>query len=215
MRPLKHFNFLVLLHVLASISSLGLAGVIDDLITSTHESPTIARILQSVGGRDEFEEEIKNILLEASSLRNGISASLMEFKVSRTIVAKICFADGVCWAAKMFETQPRLDAIKYGIGALILIERYCPSVPVDKFMGYGERKLFYCFTEWMEGKSLADRFLEGSDKIRVEETFSIPEKLIPSLAAFAYNISTCPIPRNLSKKYPKLSSNHYSIESPT
>lgn len=202
MGPLKCFHFLILLHVLVSISSLAFDDVVGyDLIMSPHGSPTIARILQTVGGRHGFDEEVRNAIIEASSLRNGISASLIEFKVGKTIVAKICFADGICWAAKMLEIHPQLDAIKYGIGALILIEHYCPSVPIDKFKGCGQRKLLYCFTEWMEGKTLVDRVFGVSGNIPARGTFSIPENLVPSLAAFVYNLSTCPIPRNLSKKH--------------
>ena len=73
---------------------------------SSPEENSISDILRAVGGRDEFESELRHIVADASSLRNGISTSLVEFKVSNAIVAKICFIDDICWAAKIRELSP-------------------------------------------------------------------------------------------------------------
>ena len=65
------------------------AMTLEDLLTSPH--PTVTDILHSVGGRDEFEVEVRNVVTEATSLRHGLPASVVDFKVSHGIVAKNLF----------------------------------------------------------------------------------------------------------------------------
>src|SRR5208282_4223080 len=142
---------------------------------------------------------------EASSLRNGIPASLVGFRVSNAIIAKICFIDGICWAAKMGElSRDKRRATTYGIWALRLIEEFCPTIPVPVLKGCNEHKLLYCFTEWVEGKSLNDElseWLRGKNEVfgspiylPVGNTINIPDKVVTALAQFVYNLTTCPIP---------------------
>jgi hypothetical protein len=78
-------------------------------------------------------------------------ASWVEFKMSNALVAKICFSDGVCWAAKMQERDYYDAATERGITAMVLIEQYCPNIPINRYKGTSYRKLRYLFAEWVEG----------------------------------------------------------------
>ena len=80
----------------------------------------------------------------------------------------------------------------YGMLALSSIAKHCPNIPAPKVKGWCERKLDHYFTEWIEGKTLADWVIEKdphSAKIK------IPRKMVNSLAEFVYNLTTCPIPK--------------------
>ena len=184
---------------------------LEDLF-SIRSRPKVARLLDAVGGRDEFEAEVRNAVTKASLLRNGIPAFLVEFQVSGSIVAKICFIDGICWAAKMREIcrydrdakyaiLPYDRATLYGIRAMMLVEQYCPNIPIAKFRGFSQHKLQYCFTEWIEGKPPNEEVLGNTS---VVTTISIPEKIVTSLAEFVYNLTTCPIPKKESKNLSQL-----------
>jgi len=120
---------------------------------------------------------------------------VVEFKVSRAIIAKICFTDGICWAAKISKILPRDRATAYGIEAMILVEDYCPNIPIGKLMGSFRNKVRYYFTQWIEGRNLLDEVFGSRVYARVGETFSIPKAVVTSLAEFVYNLTTCPIPR--------------------
>jgi hypothetical protein len=161
------------------------------------------RVLQAIGGIDQFEFEVKNVIRKASSLHNDRPASLVEFNYgSNSLIAKICFLDGICWAAKMMENRPLNErVISSATEAMTLIERYCQDIPIPKLRGLGppQGKLIYYFTEWIDAKPLSAN-VSGSGA-----TFSIPEKVVISLAEFVYNLTTCPIPKqeseNLSRLY--------------
>ena len=207
--------WVVFLYVMISLTSslalknLVVAGV--DLTIPPDTRPFVTRILDVAGGIEGFEAEVRNAVAEASSLRGGIPASVVDFKISRTIVAKICFIDDICWAAKMREIVPYDRETEYGIGAMMLVENYCPNIPISKFKGYAQRKLLYYFTEWIEGRSLLDEVFGPQAYAQIGETFSIPERIVTSLAEFVYNITTCPIPRKKCKSTYKLFADAVSI----
>jgi hypothetical protein len=183
---LKMVTILILIFVLIASTT---AITLDDMSPSC--DPTVARIFKAVGGKDKFETEVKNAVSEASSLRGGIPASLIDFKVTRAIVAKICFLDGICWAAKIQEECER--ATLYGVMAMLMVEKYCPHIPMSKYKGYKDSKLQFIFTEWIEGKTLADEAASLVNLGPTKWTYTIPEKLIIPLAEFVYNLTTCPI----------------------
>jgi hypothetical protein len=55
------------------------------------------KILDAVGGGDEFNTEVYFAVANASEWRNGIPASYVTLKAGGGgVVAKICFDDGVC-----------------------------------------------------------------------------------------------------------------------
>lgn len=187
MGPVKLLCVLILFHVVMMLTH---AMTLEDLLTSTH--PTVTDILHSVGGEEGFEVEVRNVVTEATSLRHGLFASVVDFKASRGIVAKICFTDGICWAAKIAR-YPR--GTIYAIRALKLLHQYCPNIPAPNFKGYSEHKLICYFTDWIEGSTLEDKVLEGPINV---SAVKIPENIITSLAEFVYNLTTCPIPKNES-----------------
>jgi hypothetical protein len=126
------------------------------------------RVLQAIGGVDQFEFEVKNVISEASLLHNDIPASLVEFGCgSNSLIAKICFANGTCWGAKMMENYPLYElAISSATEAMTLVERYCPGIPISKLKGWGtsKGKLLYYFTEWIEGKPLSPQVSDSGEK---------------------------------------------------
>jgi hypothetical protein len=160
--------------------------------------PVISHFIDAVGGRDEFAAEMKNMVKEASQLRDNIPASLVDFRLSRELIAKICFSNGICWAAKIQDsfTNETID----GISALMMVHDFCPNIPVSQYRGCSCKKLNYCFTEWKEGKSLEEEVLGSIINHREETNIKIPENVITSLAEFVYNLTTCWIPENMSKK---------------
>jgi hypothetical protein len=168
-----------------------LEGTVDwnQLVRSEH------RVLQALGGIDQFEFELKNVVAEASMLNNGIYASVVEFNYgSNALIAKICFADGICWAAKMMENCPLSELVTwFATEAMTLVDRYCPEIPIAKLKrrSTSQGRLVYYLTEWIEGKPLSTRV---NDSFINGEIFSIPENVIISLAEFVYNLTTCPIP---------------------
>jgi len=197
MKIFKATWILFFLHAIMMLAhSRGLGDLVGSILTLPPPcSLTVSHLLHVVGGRQEFQEELMNAVAEASLLRNRMPASLVDLKVGNRIIAKICFIDGICWAAKMVEILDYDRPTIHAIQALILVQRYCPVIPISKIKGCSERKLRYCFTEWLEGKSLADE-LEFSRNTSI----SIPEKLVTSLAEFIFNLTMCPIPMNECKQ---------------
>jgi hypothetical protein len=199
MRPARLFYiFIGLLANIRHAESISLDGISEpSLNIPVVWQAVISHLINAVGGRDGFAAEMKNMVKEASRLRDNIPASLVDFRLSGTLIAKICFSDSVCWAAKVLDsfTQETLD----GISALMMVHNYCPNIPVSQYKGCSSKKLNYCFTEWKEGKSLEEEVL-GSINHRDETKIKIPENVITSLAEFVYNLTTCWIPENMSKK---------------
>lgn len=176
------------------ISTLGV-----NLTIPTWNLPFVMHILDTVGGTEGFEAEMRNAITRASSLRGNIPASLTELRVSRAIVAKICFIDGICWAAKIKEIKPHDRETEYGIIAMSLVERYCPNVPINKYKGCFVHKLLCCFTEWKEGQTLGNAVFGSREYLQKGEMIRIPETIVTSLSEFVYNLTICPIPRRERK----------------
>jgi hypothetical protein len=166
-----------------------------------YEDSSLPGILSAVGGVKELKAELFFIMTEASSLRGGISTSkFVSLDVGRyAILAKICFEDGICWATKMYENRPGFynRGIDHGILAMELVQKYCPDIPISTPRGCGMHKLRYCFTDWIEGENLYDRYFVKEESAEVQ-IIRIPEKVVTSLAEFIYNLTTCSIPERES-----------------
>lgn len=192
---MKYF-LITLPAAILSIHAMSFEGIVgwNQLVRSEH------RLLQVLGGIDQFEFEMKNVVAEASTLNNGTHASVVEFNYgSNALIAKVCFADGICWAAKIMENCRLSERITwFATEAMTLIDRYCPeiSIPKLKRRSISQGRLMYYFTEWIEGKPLLTK-VQGS--AITGETFSIPENIVISLAEFVYNLTTCPIPEEESE----------------
>src|SRR5215471_4344244 len=106
-----------------------------------YEESSLPAILAVVGGVKQLKAELFFIMAEASSLRNGISTSnFVYLEVRRyAIVAKICFEDQVCWAAKMYKNRPGIfnRAVDYGTMTAMLIQQHCPNIPISTPRGCG------------------------------------------------------------------------------
>ena len=195
---LKFFYCLILFTL--SIHSLSFEGVVlwnDSLL---HWGSIDTDIVDGMSEMDHFKIELKNAMTQASSMRNDLPVSLMEFHTGSTaIVAKICFADDICWAMKMYEDFKLLNLhVQYGINAMTLIHQYCPNIPIPEFKGCNWGRFLYCFTEWIEGQTLFDH--SSSIEEKGKTSITIPQNIVISLAEFVYNVTTCPIPENLSKE---------------
>jgi len=176
-------------------------------ISSKYEDTALPDILAAVGGVPELKAEVIFLMAEASSLRNGISISKdVRLEVGNyAIVSKICFEDGINWAAKMYENRPSSiynRAVDYGTSAATVVQRYCPDIPINTPRGCGLHKLKYCFTDWIEGETLFDKYSVKRKLASWEQsTITIPSKIVTSLAEFVYNLTTCPIPETESKAF--------------
>jgi hypothetical protein len=153
--------------------------------------------IDAVGGSQEFKAEVKYALAAASDLRNGTALSCVQFEVSSTTVAKFCFTDGVCWAAKFGKINSDENEVLRRRVLLLLLETYCPHIPISKYRGEGQNKLHYEFTEWIEGITLME--VAEVTNFEHDPTYTFPNKVITSLAEFIYNLTTCQIPREKSK----------------
>ena len=175
-------------------------------ISSKQEDTALPGILSVLGGVRELKAEVVFILNKALSSRNSTSiTNAVHLDVGRyAIVSKVCFHDGICWAVKMYQNRPASifgRAIDFGASAADLLQRYCPHIPINTARGCGVHKLRYCFTDWVQGETLFDRYFPSTTEWAPMEkaTITIPQKTVSSLAEFVYNLTTCPIPANESK----------------
>jgi len=96
--------------------------------------------------KHEFEDELRITLYAASKLR-GAPCIVEDVFISKSLVLKICFPDGDCWAAK-WGSEDKFEEIFAGINALGHVERYCPHIPVSKMRGWNMgNHLVTVFTE--------------------------------------------------------------------
>jgi hypothetical protein len=166
-------------------------------ITPLLKDPVFIGFVELVGGLSQFAAVVDRILGHASSLRNGVSASLADFKTGGdAIIAKICFADDNCWAAKLLEHKPytTVASIRAAKKAMSLIEKHCPYIPIPRYTGFGqEDPLLYYFSDWIEGDTLYDRL---PFKVSKRRPIELPNKVVTGLAEFVYNLTTCAIPKD-------------------
>lgn len=103
MKMFKATWIIIFLHaIIMSAHSMTLEDLVDSIVTlPSPDDLAVSQLLHAVGGRDEFQEEVKNSVAEASLWRNGTQTAVVYFKVGSKAVAKICFIDGICWAAKI------------------------------------------------------------------------------------------------------------------
>lgn len=168
-------------------------------IMATSLTDMMLEILDHVGGKDQLEDEINEAVVYASILHGNIPASLVQITASGAagIIGKICFIDGICWADKMLANPLRIEEAYYGAATVAAVQRYCPNIPTIKFCGYRRGRLQHYFSEWIPGETLQSK-VESNHTLGT--SVKIPEKVVTSLAEFVYNLTTCPIPREESKK---------------
>jgi hypothetical protein len=165
---------------------------IDDItwtgsMSPKYENTALPGIFAVVGGLPGLKTEVVSIMEEASSRHNvtSILNSIYLDVGSDAIVSKVCFTDGICWAVKLYENRPASifgRSIDYGISAANLVQRYCPEIPINAPRGCGLHKLRYCFTDWIEGETLFDRYFPTTELLSLSKLLA--EIAIPTTSKF-------------------------------
>ena len=201
-------GFLTLVQAATTLSTRKYSWSPDDIqwegtMWAKYENSVLPGILAAVGGAPQLKAEIIYIMNEASSMRNVSTSKTVNLGVEgNSIIAKICFKDGICWVANIYENRPGIcnRGVDYGPSAAALVQRYCPDIPINAPRRCGLHKLKYCFTDWVVGETLFDRLGDSMKmKLKTRQTIPIPQKTVTSLAEFVYNLTTCPIPKAESK----------------
>lgn len=191
-----------------SFLSIILLSVRNTAATEGLDHETYKRLVIATGGEDQFRDALKSVSDHASSLRKGIKNILEgSFVGTHGFVTQVKFEDGVKWAAKI--SKPRyLHIVRQGIEALDAIARHCPGLSTPKIRGQIEylanSTLIYYFMEWVDGVPLYEdpHFdvhcqhipCDGRNSSVVRYDVTIPPLVVPQLAEFVYNLTTCPIP---------------------
>jgi hypothetical protein len=111
------------------------------------------------------------------------------------VIVRVAFDDGISWAAKV-TSRSQYTAITNGINAVKALQVYCPHIPVVETHGGIEvvesnSDYIFHFMDWVEGVHP----VETSTKDEAGWlNVTLPETLIPQLAQFVYNLTTCPLP---------------------
>jgi hypothetical protein len=160
-----------------------------------------------VGGQNQFEVEIEKASKHASSLRNGQKCEFKTFNYyGPALVGKLCFDDGICWAAKFVENND--DRRNVGIKIMESIEVYCPELPIPRFYESStcteNQTMCYYLMDWVEGRTLEyhgdyrevkrDVVQNGVGTGKIEMNVTMPEQVPTQLASFVHKLATCPIP---------------------
>ena len=144
------FPFLILWQSLVSLAE-----------ATGRELGTIGRaVIDGLGGIDQFDLEVKKAVAHASALRDNIPAECVGLhEGGGGVVAKICFADGVCWADKMYANSMAYKNVYYANKAMAYARQYCPAIPIPEPKAWYRNKIHHYVTGWVEGNQRWDRAL--------------------------------------------------------
>lgn len=177
------------------VLSSSVAGFIDT-------EPLMDRLYDAIGGRNQFVFELEQLSRHASVLRKGVNNTLIPVgEGSSGYVTRVQFEDGISWAAKVSENLDK--EAEQGVMALKAIEQYCAGIPAPRVHGelydFGNSSFRYYFMDWIDGHSLQDteEYVVNSPGPG-EYEFTIPNPVIPQVAQFIHNLTTCPIPPHIS-----------------
>lgn len=160
-----------------------------------------------VGGEDQFEAELEKASEHASSLRNGLKCGFDKFNYyGPALVGKLCFDDGICWAAKFVKNDD--DRRNLGIRIMESIEIYCPELPIPRFQESStcteNQTMCYYLMDWVKGRTLQchrdykeekrDIVENGIRTGQIEVNITMPKQVPAQLASFVHKLATCPIP---------------------
>lgn len=170
-----------------------------------------------VGGQDQFEAEMENASQHASSLRNGLKCELVDFDYhGPALVGKLCFDDGICWAAKFVKNDD--NSRELAIRIMESIENYCPDLLIPRFYESStcteNETMCYYLMDWVEGRQLwyhpdfsektQNVVKNGKQTENIEIDVTLPAQLPSQLALFTHKLKTCPIPREQSNRLLRL-----------
>lgn len=173
--------------------------LIQSLCLTTLSSRGNTYLMESIGGTAELTELLHHVAEHASNWRGGMSASVVHTqKNGETVVAKVCFEDNICWAAKITRNEYGASvSMMAAQWALLLLEEHCPHIPSPRLRGLGESYAFlYYFVDWIEGKTLRNQLQYRPYPFPPTR---LPAVVITSLAEFVYNLTTCAIPEKECK----------------
>lgn len=165
--------------------------------------------LNITGGKSQLDQEIRKVRAYASTLNNDTPnyADFLSEGGLHGFVLRLRFDDNTTWAEKIaqnlsWQNNDMRDAIR----SLKLLERYCPHVPVPRVHGelgsLANRYLIYFLTDWIDGMTLDDdpeyrrSLLNETENGIPLVSYTLPDGLVPQLAEFMYNVTTCPIPED-------------------
>ena len=139
----------------------------------------------------------------ASAMRNGMGIASEPDKAgsgSSGIIFCITFDDGIKWAAKITHRR-QSHHVNCSINALKALHKYCPHIPVVETHGgimvvESNHDYIFHFMDWVEGAHPAMVARTYAQGLTAE---SLPRKLVPQLADFVYNFTTCPLPASESQ----------------
>jgi len=105
---------------------------------------------------------------------------------------RVSFEDGTNWVAKV-SYHEQYAAMTNSINSLNALQKYCPHIPAVRVHGSIETvdpdpEYIFHFMDWVDGVHPA---INSSTNGRYA---SLPQSLVPQLAHFVYNLSTCPLP---------------------
>jgi hypothetical protein len=96
-------------------------------------------------------------------------------------------------------------SIARALDSVSLIKEFCPDIPVPQIRSQMYRtrsqSLVYYFMDWVDGiplYSFETVLRPGNDTWKsrdIQDVVSLPATTINQLAAFVYNLTTCPIPK--------------------
>jgi hypothetical protein len=158
------------------------------------------------GGEEQLEAVWKEVSDQASFLRNGMKHVMDGSHHGITaLVKRVTFEDGVEWGAKLSVYGPR-GYVQLGLAIIQVVERYCPYIPVPRTHGtvqiVGNSTFIYHFMDWIDGvpldKDSQYEVIEYDDSGTLHRNITLPNQIIPQLAEFVYNLTTCRIPQTQS-----------------
>jgi hypothetical protein len=209
-------NFVLYVFVLQALARALYASADRSVSRSEPERPKFLQdFINASGGEEVFDGEIGKGLRHASSLCDGRQSVVEEYKRGRenVIIGRIRFDDDTSWAAKIFKSNRYVYfSVSHAINSLRAIEQYCPNIAVPRIYGdsvnMSNGSTYYYLMDWIEGKSLVDELSsvgpdlidDGTNSSHYQLDVTIPEYVVRQLASFIYNLTTCPIPENESKK---------------
>jgi|SRR2546423_5918057 len=158
--------------------------------------------LYAIGGKDQFVFELEKLSRHASALRNGINTTLVPLgEGSSGYVTRVQFEDGISWTAKVSENFE--NEAEQGVMALKPLNNTASVFLRLEYMesctSLGNSSFRYYFMNWIDGHSLQDtQEYVMNYRGPGEYEITIPNRVIPQVAQFIHNLTTCPIPPHIS-----------------
>lgn len=166
----------------------------------------LEHMLGLAGGKERLEALWKDVSDHASIMRDGMKNVMDgDHQGLTALIKRITFEDGVEWAAKLSQNGP-LEYVQQGLNSIQAIERYCSDIPIPRTHGtlqtVANSSFIYHFMDWIDGVPLnkdSEYVVIEYDHLGISHlNITLPNQIIPQLAEFVYNLTTCRIPQTQS-----------------